>query len=127
MKRIIKETLQFSIRNKLTEEAQGDMQNDTHLAVNKKTNLIVFGWDYSDVEPQELKDFKHDYFMVDLEDNGFNPKAFKIVTTKYAEKTGINQWSNTGVFPLEEENKMQKDGQNPFEIAREKQPEAFID
>lgn len=30
-------------------------ENYTHLAVNKFTNLIVNGWDYSDVEPSELK------------------------------------------------------------------------
>lgn len=124
---IINECVDTLIKEKLINERRENSQHYTHLAVNKKTGLIVNGWDYSDVDPSELKQFKRDYFMEDLKDYGFNPKAFKIVTTKYAEKTGINQWSSTGVFPLEEENKMQQEGQNPFELAREKQPDAFID
>lgn len=126
MKQIIKEILQENIIKKIN-EAQENMNNYTHLAVNKETNLIVDGWDYSDVDPQELKQFKRDYFTVDLQDNGFNPNAFKIVTTKYAQKHGITEWSNTGAFPIDEENKMQADGQNPFELAHEQHPDFYID
>ena len=102
-------------------------ENYTHLAVNKFTNLIVNGWDYSDVEPSELKEFKNDYFIVDLKDYGFNPKVYKIVTSKFAEKNGINQWSNTGVYPLEEENKMKDEGINFSEKAYEEHPDWFYE
>lgn len=99
----------------------------THLAVNKFTNLIVNGWNYADVEPSELKEFKNDYFIVDLKDYGFNPKVYKIVTSKFAEKNGINQWSNTGVYPLEEENKMKDEGINFSEKAYEEHPDWFYE
>ena len=104
-----------------------DTENYTHLAVNKFTNLIVNGWDYSDVEPSELKEFKNDYFIVDLKDYGFNPKVYKIVTSKFAEKNGINQWSNTGVYPLEEEYKMKDEGINFSEKAYEEHPDWFYE
>ena len=99
----------------------------THLAVNKFTNLIVNGQNYADVEPSELKEFKNDYFIVDLKDYGFNPKVYKIVTSKFAEKNGINQWSNTGVYPLEEENKMKDEGINFSEKAYEEHPDWFYE
>ena len=102
-------------------------ENYTHLAVNKFTNLIVNGWDYADVEPSELKEFKNDYFIVDLKDYGFNPKVYKIVTSKFAEKNGINQWSNTGVYPLEEEYKMKDEGINFSEKAYEEHPDWFYE
>ena len=99
----------------------------THLAVNKFTNLIVNGWDYADEDPQDLKQFKNSYFIVDLKDYGFNPKVYKIITSKIEEKNGINQWSNTGVFPLEEENKMKQEGKDFYAIAKEQHPDWFID
>lgn len=98
----------------------------THLAVNKQTNLIVYGWDYSDVEPSDLKQFKRDYFSTDLEDYGFNPRYFKIVTSNFAKKNGITQWSNSGLYPLSEENKMRQEGIEPMEKAHEERPEWFI-
>ena len=122
---IVNEVLIESIAKKLNESQ--DNTKYTHLAVNKFTNLIVNGWDYADEDPQDLKQFKNDYFIVDLKDYGFNPKVYKIVTTKFAEKNGINQWSNTGVFPLEEENKMKREGKDFFAIANEQHPDWFID
>lgn len=79
--------------------------NDTHFAVNKKTNLIVNAWDYSDHDNSELRQFTKDYFTVDLQENGFNPKEYKILTKKGCAKYGINpddpsSWSNDGINPL---------------------------
>ena len=99
---------------------------NTHLAVNRVTNLIVNGWDYSDEVPEDLKRFKNDYFSVDLKDYGFNPKFYKIVTSKFADKNGIKTWSNTGVFPIEVENKMKQEGQDFYKLATEQHPEWFI-
>lgn len=75
---------------------------DTHFAVNKFSKLIVFAWDYSDVEPYDLRNFRKDYFIVDLEDNGFNAKDYKILTFKMCVATGVDprdnaNWSNDGV------------------------------
>lgn len=122
---IIKSTVAESITKEMNESKESE--NYTHLAVNKFTNLIVNGWDYSDEDPQDLKQFKNDYFITDLRDYGFNPKVYKIVTAKFAEKNGINQWSNTGVFPLEEENEMKQNGQDFFALANEQHPDWFIE
>jgi hypothetical protein len=100
---IVKENVQRI----LTESYQTD--NYTHFAVNKKTNLIVNGWDYSDIEPEDLKNNKYDYFLIDLEDNDFNPKDYKILTRKSCQKQGINPddmnncWSNNGEVPCSQE------------------------
>jgi hypothetical protein len=75
-------------------------QNYSHFAVNKATNKIVNGWDYSEYDPSELRQFKKDYFDVDMVDYGFNPKDYKIVTGKYLLRQGIdpddnNNWANS--------------------------------
>lgn len=78
--------------------------NYTHFAINKQTNLIVDGWDYSNYDSYELKNNKNYYFYDDLKDNDFNPKEYKILTYKGCLKQGINpdddkQWSNDGIIP----------------------------
>lgn len=75
-------------------------QNYSHFAVNKATNKIVNGWDYSEYDPSELRQFKKDYFDVDMVDYGFNPKDYKIVTGKFLLRQGIdpndnNNWANS--------------------------------
>ena len=122
---IVKEVLMESLSTNMNENQ--DNTEYTHLAVNKFTNLIVNGWDYSNEDPQDLKQFKNDYFIVDLKDYGFNPKVYKIITSKFAAKNGINQWSNTGVFPLKEEYKMKQEGEDFYAIANEQHPDWFID
>lgn len=124
IRNIICESIAECIQEHINESAAQNM-NYTHLAVNKQTNLIVDGWDYSDEDPADLKQFKRDYFMEDLINNGFNPKAYKIITVKFADKNGIDKWSNTGVYPMEEENKMKQEGQNPFELAYQEHPDWF--
>jgi hypothetical protein len=75
-------------------------QNYSHFAVNKATNKIVNGWDYSQYDPSELRQFKKDYFDADMVDYGFNPRDYKIVTGKYLLRQGIdpddnNNWANS--------------------------------
>ena len=82
--------------------------------------------------PIKIELRKDEYILAEdrlkyLKDYGFNPKVYKIVTANFAEKNGINQWSNTGVFPLEEENKMKRDGQDFFALANEQHPDWFIE
>lgn len=96
--RIIKE----SVENIIKEGVNNN--NYTHFAVNKQTNLIVNGWDYSGYDGAELRQYKKDYFLVDLIDNDFNPKEYKILTRSGCLKQGINpdddrQWSNNGIEP----------------------------
>lgn len=74
--------------------------NYTHFAVNKNTNMIVNGWNYSEYDPTELRQFKRDYFFDDLRDYGLNPKDYTIVTRAYLERQGIDpndqsNWSNS--------------------------------
>ena len=78
--------------------------NDTHFAVNKSTNLIVFGWDYSNEDPEDLRLFKNDYFINDLRDNDFNPKEYRILTKRTMKRRNIDpdesyNWSNDGITP----------------------------
>ena len=85
-----------------TEEGESfqNNQNYSHFAVNKATNKIVNGWDYSEYDPSELRQFKKDYFDVDLADYGLDPKQYKIVTSKFLLRQGIdpddnNNWANS--------------------------------
>jgi hypothetical protein len=108
-----------------------DELNYTHFAVNKTTGLIVDGWDYSGYDTDELKSFMKDYFFDDLKNNGFNPKAYKIMTFNGCKRAGVNpndntNWSNTGVFPLRDEQAMKQKGENVFAIAQERHPDWFV-
>lgn len=102
--KIIKESI-----NKVLFESKDDELNYTHYAVNKRTNLIVNGWDYSGHDRDELRQFQKDYFFYDLIDYGFNPKDYKILTKKSLIRQGINPddelnyWSNNGEISLKDE------------------------
>lgn len=109
---------------KLKRINESTMSGDTHFAIHKQTGLCVFSWDYSDEDPEDLRSFKNDYFFIDLKDNGFNPKMFKIVTSKRLKGEPVE--SNTGIFPCSEEYEMQRNGEDFWELAHEKSPETFI-
>lgn len=73
--------------------------NYTHFAVNKATGKIVNGWDYAGEDPEDLRQFKRDYFISDLLDYELNPKEYKILTAKSLMRMGIdpnddNNWAN---------------------------------
>ena len=73
--------------------------NYTHFIVNKATGKIVGGWDYSGEDPDDLRNFKRDYFINDMIDWEFNPKEYKVVGDKFLRRQGIdpddnNNWSN---------------------------------
>ena len=76
-------------------EAFKNNQGYSHFAVSKKSGKIVNGWDYSDYDPSELREFKKDYFDVDLIDYGFNPKDFRILSYKYLIRNGIDPNDNS--------------------------------
>ena len=84
-----------------TEEGEQFKNNQgySHFAVSKKSGKIINGWDYKDYDPEELRQFKKDYFDVDLIDYGFNPKDFRILSYKYLVRNGVNpddnaNWAN---------------------------------
>ena len=69
----------------------------THFAVNKETNLIITGWDYSTIDTEELKEFKNDYFNLDLINLEIDIKTVKILNRKNVEKlhsdiSNSNNW-----------------------------------
>ena len=74
-------------------------QGYSHFAISKKTGKIINGWDYKDEDPYNLRQFRKDYFDVDLIDYGFNPKDFRILSYNYLVKNGIDpndnaNWAN---------------------------------
>lgn len=70
-------------------------QGYSHFAVSKKSGKIINGWDYKGYDPEELRQFKKDYFDIDLVDYGFNPKDFRILTFKYLVRNGIDPNDNS--------------------------------
>jgi len=71
----------------------------THFAVSKANGKIVFGWEYKDIEPSELRQFKKDYFTVDIINLDIDPKLINVYTKNTLERQGINpfdqkNWSN---------------------------------
>lgn len=98
---VVYNTFQESKRTnkKQVSEGTNNDPNNTHYAILKPINKIVFSWDYSGYDPSELRQFKNDYFLVDIKDNGFNPKDIKILTKQGCIKQGINpdddsMWDN---------------------------------
>ena len=79
----------------INEESFQNNQNYTHFAVSKRSGKILNGWDYSEYDPSELRQFKKDYFDVDMQDYGFDPKSYKIVTGKYLLRQGVDPDDNS--------------------------------
>ena len=106
--RIVKNTVNRIIKESSYDE-DDTVQDYTHFAVNKKTGLIVNGWNYSDYDSDELRQFKNDYFFNDLVDWDFDPKEYKILTRRGCKRQGINPddelnyWSNNGEISLADE------------------------
>ena len=96
---IIKKSVKRYLKEGLEGESFQNNQHYSHFAVNKDTNKIVNGWDYWDEDPSDLKQFKKDYFIVDLIDYDLDPKQYKILSDKFLRRQGIdpddnNNWVN---------------------------------
>lgn len=76
--------------NKKVNETVDSGASDTHFAILKPINKIIFSWDYSGYDNSELREFKKDYFMDDIVYIGFNPKEVKILTKAACLRQGIN-------------------------------------
>lgn len=110
--------------NKIIKESNNS-GNYTHYAINKKTNLIVNGWDYSEYDNSELRAFMNDYFWDDMRDYGFNPKEYKIVSKQSCIKHGINpdddcNWSNDGEIPCKGSCSMNEAWDSDYNAAMDK-------
>lgn len=103
--RITESDLRNMIKNsvkKIMAESIGDedsAQSYTHFAVSKADGKIVNGWNYSDIEPSELRQFKNDYFFNDLKEIGADPKEYSILSSSALERRGIDprdmsNWEN---------------------------------
>lgn len=100
----------YDIVSKCVNEAVESGLTDTHFAILKPINKIIFSWDYSGYDNSELRKFKKDYFMDDIVDNGFNPKDVKILTKNACLKQGINPedescWDNAYEYKVESINR----------------------
>lgn len=123
--------------NESVDEVEGGDYKDqelnyTHFAVNKQTNLVVDGWDYSGYDTKGLASDKKSYFYDDLMENGFNPKMYRILSFKACQRAGLDpndssNWSNTGVFALPQEKEMKQNGKNFLLMARKQHPDWFVD
>ena len=51
----------------------------THFAIDKKTGLIITGWDYKGYSHADLMESKKDFFEMDLVDFNFKLKDVKII------------------------------------------------
>lgn len=88
---------------KMITEGQINDPAYTHYAVLKPINKIVFGWDYSDIDPADLRNNRRDYFTVDMEDFGFNPKEIRILSKRAVIGAGLDPdndecWDNGGEY-----------------------------
>lgn len=114
VKKYINETVRFEsdidadgiygYGGKAIKESFQNNQNYTHFAVSKKSGKILNGWDYSEYDPSELRQFKKDYFDVDMQDYGFDPKSYKIVTSKYLLRQGVDPDDNSNWVNNDEAN-----------------------
>lgn len=102
------ESVRQIIENQLLEqdinEGMNDTSSNTHYAIHKPTGKIVFSWDYTGYDPEDLKLYKNDYFTSDIKDMEMNPKEITIWTRRTCINKGIdpsddNNWSN---YPLNE-------------------------
>ena len=94
----------YGYGGKAIKESFQNNQNYTHFAVSKKNGKILNGWDYSEYDPSELRQFKKDYFDVDMQDYGFDPKSYKIVTGKYLLRQGVDPDDNSNWVNNDEAN-----------------------
>jgi hypothetical protein len=71
-------------------------ESNTHFAVYKPTNKIIFGWDYNDVPKEDIRSFPQDYFFKDLQDMFGDKKKsdIAILNKKSLIKRGLNPDDN---------------------------------
>lgn len=91
--KLIVSNLYNKVQNEPLSEAKAINPKYSHFAVTK-AGKIVNGWDYSGMDPEELKSFKKDYFFNDIVEMGIDPKTVAIYTTRTLQKRGINPFDS---------------------------------
>jgi len=66
----------------------------THFAINKKTGLILNGWDYKGYEQDDLNSDKQHYFFGDLTDWELKPSEITILQRATVEKRYVIEDTN---------------------------------
>lgn len=89
---IIKESVNSILKENIVSL---DEPSNTHYAVSKLNGKIIFSWEYGDIDPDELREFKRDYFTQDLIDMELNPKTIAILNRKTCVRRGIDPSDNT--------------------------------
>jgi hypothetical protein len=80
---------------RIVNEAKNQKKN-THFAIHKPTNSIVFTWDFSGYDTKEMNENKDDYFYYDVKDivsgnvDKYVKSDYAIVQRKDLEKRGID-------------------------------------
>jgi hypothetical protein len=90
----------------------------THFAVGKKDGKIITGWEYKDLDKEDIKRFTD----MDLKDMDFNPRDFRILTTRFLKSQGIDpfDWSNWKKTSESEGDEMAKGGGVKGKVNRNK-------
>jgi hypothetical protein len=86
-------------KNNLNENLKKDWQkyNYSHFALLKETNHILYGYDYSDVDSNELTKNKNKYFLKVLSEqygSEITPKDVVVVKSNKLKKLGIQDYLN---------------------------------
>jgi hypothetical protein len=86
-------------KRQLNENNKSDWQkfNYSHFALLKETNHILYGYDYSDVDSNELTKNKNKYFLKVLSEqygNEITPKDVVVVKASKLNKLGIQDYLN---------------------------------
>ena len=82
--------IQFYNKNSIHEEKSLINPKYTHFAILKSNNKIINGWEYGDIDVEDLKSDKEHYFYYDIKDLDLKPKDVKILTRKALERRNIN-------------------------------------
>jgi len=86
-------------KRQLNEENKKDWQkyNYSHFALLKETNHILYGYDYSNVDSEELKENKNEYFLNVLSEvygSDISPKDVVVVKSSKLKKLGVEDYLN---------------------------------
>lgn len=86
----------------------------THFALLKNAKKFVNGWDYSDIDFEDLKQDKMYYFFQDIIDMDIDPKNVLIGTVKKFQKEGLdpfdsNNWYKFNADGWQERNDLTED------------------
>jgi hypothetical protein len=86
-------------KRKLNESSKADWQkfNYSHFALLKETNHILYGYDYSNVDSEDLKNNKNEYFLNILSEvygSDISPKDVIVVKSNKLKKLGIKDSLN---------------------------------